>query len=60
MQTKEKIIWPPFWNKVYDRNQVADQRFSLKHWFAAGAHSCRPRKAGPAHCYIRISELQRV
>ena len=29
-----------------DWNQVADQRFSLKQWFAAGAHSCRLRKTG--------------
>ena len=37
-----------------DRNQVADQRFSLKQWFTAGAHSCRPKKTGSAHCYLKI------
>ena len=37
-----------------DLNQVADQQFSLKQWFAAGAHSCRLRKTGSAHCYLRI------
>ena len=31
-----------------DLNKVAEQRFSLKQWFAAGAHSCRLRKT----CYI--------
>ena len=29
-----------------DHNQVADERFSLKQGFAAGAHSCRLRKPG--------------
>ena len=38
-----------------DRNQVADLRFSLKQWFAVGIHSCRLRKTGSAHCYLRIS-----
>ena len=37
-----------------DLDQVADQRFSLKQWFAAGAHSCRLRKTGSAHCYSTI------
>lgn len=31
-----------------DLNQVADLRFSLKLWFAAGTHSCRLRKPGSA------------
>ena len=38
-----------------DLNHVADQRFSLKQWVAAGVHSCRLRKTGSAHCYLRIS-----
>ena len=37
-----------------DLNQVADQQFSLKQWFAAGAHSCRLRKPGSGHCYYRF------
>ena len=37
-----------------DLNQVADQQFSLKQWFAVGAHSCRHRKTGSAHCYLKI------
>ena len=54
------------WNRVRSRtlsatnalNQVADQRFSLKQWFAgrfaAGAQSCRLRRTGSAHCYLRF------
>ena len=38
-----------------DLNQVTDQQFSLKQWFPEGAHSCRLRKTGSAHCYLRIS-----
>ena len=38
-----------------DLNHVADQRFSLKQWVAAGVHSCRLRRTGSAHCYLRIS-----
>ena len=38
-----------------DLNQLVHQRFSLKQWFAVGAHSCRLRKTGSAHCYLRIS-----
>ena len=41
------------------RKQAAYQGFSLKQWFAVGAHSCRLRKAGSSHCYLRISEHQR-
>ena len=37
-----------------DLNQVTDQRFSLKQWFAAGACSCRFRKTGSEHCHLRI------
>ena len=33
-----------------EQNQGADQRFSLKQWFAAVAHNCRFRKTGSAHC----------
>jgi len=36
-----------------DLNQVPDQRFSLKQWFSAGAHSCRLRKPGSGYCYLR-------
>ena len=32
-----------------DLNQVADQQFLLKQWFAAGAHSSRLRKPGSGH-----------
>jgi len=38
-----------------DLNQVADLRFSLKLWFAAGTHSCRLRKPGSARHYWKIS-----
>ena len=37
-----------------DQNQVADQRFSLKQWFAGGAHSHGLRKPGCGHCYLRF------
>lgn len=51
-----------------DRNQVTDQRFLRTKTIAcgavtlavtlaelaAGAYSCRLRKIGPAHCYLRI------
>lgn len=40
-----------------DLNQVSDQRFSLKRWFATVAHSCRIRKPGSGHCYLRSSGL---
>ena len=33
-----------------DLNHIADQRFSLTRWFAAGARSCRLRKTGSAYC----------
>ena len=35
-----------------DRNEVPDQRFSSKQWFA-GAHSCRQRKAGSAYLFLK-------
>lgn len=38
-----------------DLNQVADLRFSLKLWFAAGTRSCMLRKPGSAHHHLRIS-----
>ena len=38
-----------------DLNQVADMRSSLKLCFAASTHSCRLRKPGSAHHYLRIS-----
>ena len=38
-------------------NLVTDQRFWLKQWFPAGAHSCRLKKTGFTHCYLRISVL---
>ena len=47
------LMWKAFNSK--NRNQVADQRFSLKQWFSAGAHSWRLRKTGSAHFYLRIS-----
>ena len=37
-----------------DQNQVADQRFSLKQWFARGAQSRGLRKPGCGHCYLRF------
>ena len=37
-----------------DRNQDADQRFSLNQWFAAGARSCRFRKTGSGRYYLTI------
>ena len=40
-----------------DQNQVADQRFSLKQWFAGGAQSRGLRKPGCGHCYLRFSSL---
>ena len=40
-------------------NQVADQQLSLKQWFAAGVQSCRLRKSGSGHCYLRISHSER-
>ena len=35
-----------------DQNQVADQRFSLKQWFAGGAQSRGLRKRGCGHCKV--------
>ena len=40
-----------------DLNQVTDWQFSSKQWFVVGAHSCRLRKTGSAHCYLRISDF---
>ena len=37
-----------------DQNQVADQRFSLKQWFAGGAQSRGLGKPGCGHCYLRF------
>ena len=37
-----------------DQNQVADQRFSLKQWFAVGAQSRGLRKPCCGHCYLRF------
>ena len=37
-----------------DQNQVADQRFSLKQWFARGSQSRGLRKLGSGHCYLRF------
>ena len=39
---------------LHDLNRFANQRFSLKQWFAVGAHSCKLRKTGSGHCYLRI------
>ena len=38
-----------------DLNKVADLRFSLKLWFAAGTHSCRLKKPGSAHHYLTLA-----
>ena len=45
-----------------DQNQVADQLFSLKQWFAGGAQSRGLRKPGCGHCYLRLgrSEMGRL
>ena len=40
-----------------DQNQVADQRFSLKRWFAGDAQSRGLRKPGCDHCYLRLFQL---
>ena len=41
--------------KTSDSNdQVADQWFSLKQWFAEGAQSRGFRKPGCGHCYLRF------
>ena len=40
-----------------DQNQVADQRFSLKQWFAGGAQSRGLRKPGYGHCYLRFFNI---
>ena len=39
-----------------DQNQVADQRFSLKQWFAGGAQCRGLRKPGCGHCYLGFFE----
>ena len=59
-QHDELIRAPNNWRKtlnINDRNQAPDQRFSLERWFAAGAHSCRLRKTGSAHFYLKISMI---
>ena len=50
-QTKMAVKYDIF---RMDCTRVADQRFSLKEWFVADAYSCRLRRTGPAHCYLRI------
>ena len=42
------------WLLQMDTNMVADQRFSLKQWFAGGAQSRGLRKPGCGHCYLRF------
>ena len=37
-----------------DQNQVADQRFLVKQWFAGGTQSHRLRKPGCGHCYFKV------
>ena len=47
-------LWGPFSRKTLhsnDQNQVADQRFSLKQWFAGSAQSRGLKKPGCGHCY---------
>ena len=39
------------------RTKVADQRFSLKQWFAGGAQSRGLRKPGCGHCYLMFFEF---
>ena len=57
---KKKIsVWkgPNVYSKTLDsndQNQVADQRVSLKQWFAGGAQSRGLRKPGCGHCYLRF------
>lgn len=38
-----RLVWKTLNN---DLNQIADQQFLLKQWFAAGVHSSRLRKPG--------------
>ena len=47
----------PFYKKTLDRmtrTKVADQRFSLKQWFAGGVQSRGLRKPGCGHCHLRL------
>ena len=39
------------------RTQVADQRFSLKQWFAGGAQPRGLRKPGCGHQYLRVFDF---
>ena len=55
---KETVPWKTL--NINDRNQVADERFSIKQWFAVGDHSCRLRKTSFAYCYLRIYLFPRV
>ena len=41
-----------------DQNLVADQRFSVKQWFAGGAQSRGLRKPGCGHCYLGFSSTR--
>ena len=41
-----------------DQNQVADQRFSLKQWFAGCAQSRGLRKPGGGHYYLRFFSIK--
>ena len=43
--------------KTVEKNQVSDQRFSLKQWFAGGAQSRGLRKPGCGHCYLRFFDF---
>ena len=58
IEARCSLIFGSVWKTLNsnDLNQVADRRFSLKQWFAAGAHSCRRRKTCSATRYLRISE----
>ena len=46
--------------KSNNRDQAAEQRFSLKQWFAGSANSRRLRKTGSSHCYVRVFTDERL
>ena len=46
-----------FYSLIKGSSEVADQRFSLKQWFAGDAQSRRLRKPGCGHCYLRFFYL---
>ena len=50
------VLATPSWKTLdsNDQNQVAEQRFSLKQWFAGGAQCRGLRKPSCGHCYLRF------